>query len=91
MGRSPRRRPPGHLRHGHPAASRPPAHPFVGDLELDQEAMSLPDESGLSVVLYSAPPNTSAEDALKLLASWSATTGQEQDTASTSKPLTRQP
>lgn len=53
--------------------------------------MSLPDESGLSVVLYSAPPNTSAEDALKLLASWSATTGQEQDTASTSKPLTRQP
>lgn len=31
-------------------------HPIVGDLELDQETMSLPDESGLSVVVYSAPP-----------------------------------
>ncbi|CAK7281836.1 helix-turn-helix transcriptional regulator [Streptomyces sp. RM1] len=50
-------------------------HPLVGDLELDQETMSLPDESGLSVVVYSAPPETAAEDHLKLLASWSATTG----------------
>ncbi|WP_127357119.1 helix-turn-helix transcriptional regulator [Actinacidiphila soli] len=66
-------------------------HPLVGDLELDQETMSLPDESGLSVVVYSAPPETAAEDGLKLLASWSATTGQEQDTESTSKPSTRQP
>jgi hypothetical protein len=47
-------------------------HPLVGDLELDQETMSLPDESGLSVVVYSAPPETAAEDRLKLLASWSA-------------------
>lgn len=31
-------------------------HRLVGDLELDQETMSLPDESGLSVVVYSAPP-----------------------------------
>ncbi|GHH27506.1 helix-turn-helix transcriptional regulator [Streptomyces lanatus] len=61
-------------------------HPLVGELELDQETMSLPDESGLSVVVYSAPPKTAAEDGLKLLASWSATTGQEQDTQSTSNP-----
>ncbi|MFJ3310529.1 helix-turn-helix domain-containing protein [Streptomyces sp. NPDC086549] len=61
-------------------------HPLVGDLELDQETMSLPDESGLSVVVYSAPPGTAAEDGLKLLASWSATTGQKQDADSTSKP-----
>ncbi|MDT7655013.1 MAG: hypothetical protein QOI36_6424 [Pseudonocardiales bacterium] len=53
--------------------------------------MSLPDESGLSVVGYSAPPGTAAEDGLKLLASWSATTGQEQDAESTSEPSTRQP
>jgi hypothetical protein len=52
---------------------------------------SLPDESGLSVVVYSAPPGTAAEDGLKLLASWSATTGQEQDAESTSNPPTRQP
>ncbi|MEU5023635.1 helix-turn-helix transcriptional regulator [Streptomyces milbemycinicus] len=61
-------------------------HPLVGDLELDQETMSLPDESGLSVVVYSAPPGTAAEDGLKLLASWSATTGQKQGAESTAKP-----
>ena len=54
-------------------------HPLVGELELDQETMSLPDDSGLSVVVYSAPPDTAAADGLKLLASWSATTGLEQD------------
>ncbi|MEV6028846.1 helix-turn-helix transcriptional regulator [Streptomyces sp. NPDC052036] len=65
-------------------------HPLVGDLELDQETMSLPDESGLSVVVYSAPPGTAAEDGLKLLASWSATAGQEQrDAEPTSNPSTR--
>ncbi|MDX3852797.1 helix-turn-helix transcriptional regulator [Streptomyces sp. AK02-01A] len=66
-------------------------HPLVGDLELDQETMSLPDESGLSVVVYSAPPGTAAEDGLKLLASWSATTGQERDAESTGEPSPRQP
>lgn len=53
-------------------------HLLVGDLELDQETMSLPDESGLSVVVYSAPPGSAAEDALTILANWSAT-GAEQD------------
>jgi hypothetical protein len=74
-------------------------HPLVGDLELDQETMNLPDEGGLSVVVYSAPPNTPAEDGLKLLAGWSATaaqdqntdTDQDQDTESTSRPSTRRP
>ncbi|MEU4091617.1 helix-turn-helix transcriptional regulator [Streptomyces sp. NPDC026673] len=50
-------------------------HPLVGDLELDQETMSLPDESGLSVVVYSAPPGTASEDALRILADRSATAG----------------
>ncbi|MFJ4927194.1 helix-turn-helix domain-containing protein [Streptomyces sp. NPDC088736] len=54
-------------------------HPAVGDLELDQETMSLPDESGLSVVVYSPPPGSAAEDALRLLATWAATTGPERD------------
>ncbi|MFJ3309530.1 hypothetical protein ACIPSA_42130 [Streptomyces sp. NPDC086549] len=52
---------------------------------------SLPDEGGLSVVVYSAPPGTPVEDGLKLLANWSATTGQDQDAKSTSKPSPRQP
>ncbi|WP_371484263.1 transcriptional regulator [Kitasatospora sp. NBC_00315] len=66
-------------------------HPLVGHLELDQETMSLPDGSGLSVVVYSAPPGTATEDGLKLLAGWSATTGQEREEQSTSGPSTRQP
>ncbi|MEV7737201.1 helix-turn-helix transcriptional regulator [Streptomyces sp. NPDC088921] len=65
-------------------------HPLVGELELDQETMSLPDASGLSVVVYSAPPGTAAEDGLKLLASWSATTGQEQDAQSMGNPPPQQ-
>ncbi|MEV6158114.1 helix-turn-helix transcriptional regulator [Nonomuraea sp. NPDC052129] len=61
-------------------------HPVVGDLELDHESLALPDENGLSVVVYSAPPGSATEDGLKLLASWSATAGQEReaDTPSTS-------
>lgn len=67
------------------------SHPVVGDLELDQETMSLPDESGLSVVVYSAPPGTAAEDGLKLLASWSATTGRKPGGHAAGEPSTRQP
>ena len=48
-------------------------HPVVGDLELEHETLVLPDESGLQVAMYSAPPGSPSEDALKLLASWSAT------------------
>ncbi|WP_329068852.1 helix-turn-helix transcriptional regulator [Streptomyces sp. NBC_01429] len=48
-------------------------HPVVGDLALDHQAMILPGESGQSVVVYSAPAGTAAEDGLKLLASWSVT------------------
>ncbi|OIJ65303.1 helix-turn-helix transcriptional regulator [Streptomyces mangrovisoli] len=54
-------------------------HPVVGALELDQETLSLPDESGLSLIVYSAPPGTAAEDGLKLLANWSATTERDQN------------
>lgn len=63
-------------------------HPLVGDLELDQETMSLPDDSGLSVVVYSARPGTAAEDALKLLAGRSATRGPEQLTEPAGDPST---
>ncbi|GED83214.1 hypothetical protein [Streptomyces sp. 6-11-2] len=47
-------------------------HPAVGDLELDHETMAQPDESGLSIVVYSAPPHSAGEDGLKLLANWAA-------------------
>ncbi|MGW6421621.1 hypothetical protein ACWF82_03005 [Nocardia sp. NPDC055053] len=52
-------------------------------MELDQETMTQPDDSGLSVVVYSAPAGCAAEEGLKLLAGWSATTGQDQRPEST--------
>ena len=48
-------------------------HPVVGDLELSFDAMELPGDTGLAMVAYSAEPGSASEDALKLLASWSAT------------------
>jgi hypothetical protein len=38
--------------------------------------MDLPADPGLSVVVYSAEPGSASEDALSLLASWSATLDQ---------------
>ncbi|MFF4896171.1 helix-turn-helix transcriptional regulator [Streptomyces sp. NPDC001068] len=61
-------------------------HPVVGDLELDQETMALADESGLSVVVYSARRDTPAEDALTLLANWSATTGRDREADAAGNP-----
>lgn len=47
-------------------------HPLVGDLELDFEAFDLPGDPGQRVNVYTAPPHTPSEDALNLLASWTA-------------------
>jgi transcriptional regulator with XRE-family HTH domain len=66
-------------------------HPLVGDLELDQETMALPDESGLSVVVYSARRDTPAEDALTLLAGWGAGTGQDRAADSAGSPPSARP
>jgi hypothetical protein len=66
-------------------------HPVVGELELDQETMTLPDDSGLSVVVYSAPSGSAAADGLKLLASWSATRQAELDARPVGRPPTGRP
>lgn len=66
-------------------------HPLVGDLALDQETLSLPDESGLSIVVYGAAPGTAAEEGLRLLASWSATNADEHNAASARTALSPQP
>ncbi len=49
-------------------------HPAVGKLELDYEALMLPADTGLQMNVYTAAPSTPSADALKLLASWAATT-----------------
>ncbi len=45
-------------------------HPLVGDLELDYEAFELPGDPGQRINVYTAPPDSPAEEALNLLASW---------------------
>ena len=53
-------------------------HPVVGDISLAYESLELVADPGLVLNGYSAEPGTASEDALNLLASWAATTEQEQ-------------
>jgi transcriptional regulator with XRE-family HTH domain len=48
-------------------------HPVVGDLDLTYEAMELPSDPGLTLLVYTAEAASSTQDALNLLASWAAT------------------
>ena len=57
-------------------------HPVVGDLDLHYEAMDLSSDRGLQLIAYSAQPGSATADALKLLASWTAT-----DQTATEAPL----
>lgn len=52
-------------------------HPVVGLLDLDFDALELPAERGLTLTAYSAEPGSPSHDALTLLASWAATTTQD--------------
>lgn len=49
-------------------------HPVVGDLELTYEAFELPADPGLTLSTYTAEPGSASADALRMLASWAATT-----------------
>ena len=58
-------------------------HPAVGVLELVYHSTTLPTEGSedLAMTAYTAEPGTPSEDALKLLASWAATTAQQAEDA----------
>ncbi|WP_028067844.1 helix-turn-helix transcriptional regulator [Solirubrobacter soli] len=47
-------------------------HPIVGDLELAYEVMDIAAEDGLNISVFSAEPGSRSEQALSLLASWTA-------------------
>ena len=47
-------------------------HPVVGDLDLPYESLPLAPGSSTSLVAYTPEPDSAAEDALALLASWAA-------------------
>jgi hypothetical protein len=48
-------------------------HPIVGEVELTYEALELSADTGLTMFAYTAEPGSKSEQALDLLASWSAT------------------
>jgi hypothetical protein len=54
-------------------------HPVVGDLHLNFEAMELPADPGLSLIVYSAEPGSPTADGLVLLAGWAASLDQSTD------------
>ncbi|TFV56882.1 XRE family transcriptional regulator [Geodermatophilus sp. DF01-2] len=62
-------------------------HPAVGSLDLVYHSLDLPTEDHwvLDLTIYTAEPGSPSEDALKLLASWTATT------ADTTAPATERP
>jgi transcriptional regulator with XRE-family HTH domain len=48
-------------------------HPVVGEIELSYEVLDLAADDGLTIAAYSAEPASRAQEALDLLASWTAT------------------
>jgi transcriptional regulator with XRE-family HTH domain len=48
-------------------------HPVVGEIELTYEAFELPADPGLMLSTYTAEPGSPSADALRVLASWAAT------------------
>jgi transcriptional regulator with XRE-family HTH domain len=48
-------------------------HPVVGHLDLSYESMELSADDGLSIAIFTAEPGSASEQALDLLASWTAT------------------
>ncbi|TML15588.1 MAG: helix-turn-helix domain-containing protein [Actinobacteria bacterium] len=55
-------------------------HPVVGDLTLTYESMELSSDAGLAMSVYTAEPGSRSEEALSLLASWTATLDQAERT-----------
>jgi transcriptional regulator with XRE-family HTH domain len=54
-------------------------HPLVGDLTLNYDALEIPADPGLTMIAYTADPDSPAQQALTQLANWAA--AQEQNPA----------
>jgi hypothetical protein len=52
-------------------------HPLVGELELSFNRIDVAADPGLMIVTYTAEPGSRSEEALRLLASWTATAADE--------------
>jgi transcriptional regulator with XRE-family HTH domain len=76
----------GHDVRMHQSGTKRLNHPVAGHIEIVFDVLELPADPGLSITTYSAEPGTPSEDALKLLASWAATTRDEQPLPDAEKP-----
>lgn len=61
-------------------------HAVVGELDLTYEVLALIAEPGLTVTVYTAEPASPSDEALRLLASWAASSPQAQHDAERSGP-----
>jgi len=63
-------------------------HPVVGDLELSYESMELSADSGLTLNAYTAEAGSTSQQALDLLASWTAPVAEKHQgrAADTARP-----
>jgi len=64
-------------------------HPVVGDLDLTYEALELPADPGLTLLVYTAKPGTPTQGALDLLAGWAARRSSRNNAPSRKTPTTR--
>jgi hypothetical protein len=53
------------------SGTQPFCHPLVGELTLSYEALELTADIGLTLVVYTAEPDSPSQEALDRLASWS--------------------
>jgi hypothetical protein len=70
-----------HNVHVHDSGVKRLHHPLVGELTLTYETMELAANPGLMIAVYTAEPGSKSEQALNLLASWTATADQPQPAA----------
>ena len=74
-----------HNVHRHDAGTKRFHHPIIGDLTVDFEAMELAADPGLTMFVYTAEPGSRSEQALNLLASWTATPDQPEPSRATDR------
>jgi hypothetical protein len=57
----------------HRTGSKRLHHPLVGEIQLSYETLTIDADDGMRMALYSAEPGSASQQALDLLASWTAT------------------
>ena len=73
------------------AGSKRMRHHVVGEIELNYQSIELPGEPGLRLSVFTAEPDTPNQQALRFLASWTATATPPAANAETASDDSRQP